>query len=175
MENKINLSRAGVILLVSILAGCSGALTLSNVDYSQPVETVLETDSEGMVHDRENHINFSILPLQYAETQDTSTVITDEIRMIRGEKGYYYITAVNYQHVYIMAPEQKKLKLIKKVKVNENGLEEPAFNQRAPFIQLLDLSSGESYTISHKGLAESKAGDQNSSQTPKETDKGEQI
>lgn len=132
---------------VLLLSGCSQPLTISNVDYSQPIETVLEPDENGVVRDVQHGLQFSILPLQFVETQDTSSVSTREIRMIRGREGFYYITAPGFKNVYVMRPDQNGLELKKKLKVNEEGLSEPAFNQRNSYIQLLNRGDNETYSI----------------------------
>lgn len=136
----------------SFMTGCQQTLMISDVDYSQPIETVLQPNEEGVVSDVEHGISFNILPIQYAETGDTTTVTTDEIRMIRGREGFYYITAVGYQNVYVMAPEEETLRLKKKILVNEGGISQPAFNQRSPYVQLLNRETGESYALSVEGI-----------------------
>ncbi|MDX1619297.1 MAG: hypothetical protein R3224_10970 [Balneolaceae bacterium] len=138
-----------------LFAGCGPSLQISNVDYSQPIETVLKPDDTGQIHDVQHGIQFNILPLQYVETQDTSSVMVDEVRLIRGRQGFYYITAPGFRHVYVMSPQKGKLNLVKKLMVSENGLQEPAFNQRNTHIQLLNRSNNETYTITADGIIES--------------------
>lgn len=137
------------------LAGCKQGMVISDVDYSQPIETVLQPNERGIVQDVEHGLTFSIMPLQYAETEDTSKVTTKEIRMIRSREGYYYITASGYKNVYVMEPEQSKLKLKKKIEISDKGIAEPAFNQRDPYIQLVSRDTGESYALTAEGIAES--------------------
>lgn len=144
------------LLLGVTTMGCKQSMVISKVDYSQPVETVLTPDDKGFVQDVQHGLKFNILPLQYAETQDTSTVTTHRIRMIRGSEGYYYITSDGYQNVYVMAPEKGSLKLKNKIKINEEGLAEPAFNQREPYIQLLNRSTGETYALNADGIQNPK-------------------
>lgn len=137
------------------LAGCKQSMVISKVDYSQPIETVLEPDEKGIVNDIEHGLKFSIMPLQYAETNDTASVTTNEIRMIRGQEGYYFITAPGYKNVYVMKPEKNQMKLEKKIEVSTDGIAKPAFNQREPYIQLISRESGESYALSSKGIENS--------------------
>lgn len=156
MERFSNLLGMIVLLTGFVLVGCTQTLVIKEVDYSQPVETVLEPGEQGQVTDAENNISFNILPLQYRETKDTTSVTTEEIRMIRGKEGFYYITASGYQHVYVMAPEKGSLKLEKQIKINSEGLQDPAFNQRNPYVQLLNKSTGETYALTKKGIAKPK-------------------
>jgi len=144
LTSSITAIGLGAVLL---LAGCSQSMFISNVDYSQPIETVLQPDEEGMVQDVQHGLRFSILPVQYEETQDTSSVSVNEVRLIRGREGYYYLTAPGFRNVYVLTPEQSGMKLKKKLEVDEEGISAPAFNQRNTHIQLLNRSNNTTYTI----------------------------
>lgn len=135
------------LLAAMTLTGCKQSMVIKRVDYSQPVESVLTPDEEGVVHDVQQGLKFNIKPLQYIETQDTSSVTTKEIRYIRGQAGFYYITAPDYKNVFVMSPEEGELKLNEQLTVSENGLERPAFNQRSSYILLINRESGESWEI----------------------------
>lgn len=139
----------GALLLFT---GCKQSMIISDVNYSQPIETVLIPDKNGVVQDVQHGLQFNVLPLQYAELQDTSSVKIDEVRMIRGQEGYYYITATDFKHVYVMTPEKNKLVLEKKLKVNEQGLSEPAFNQRSSYIELLNRGNDETYSVTSEEI-----------------------
>lgn len=135
-----------------IVIGCKQSMVISRVDYSQSIESVLTPNEQGVVKDVQHGLTFNIKPLQYVETRDTSTVTTNEVRYIRGTEGFYYITAPNYKNVYVMAPEKGKLKLKKKLVITEKGLEEPAFNQREQYIQLLNQKTGESWRVNPESI-----------------------
>lgn len=147
----------GLIGFLLLFAGCKQAMVISDVDYSQPIETVLVPDENGIVQDVQHGLQFNILPLQYAETQDTSSVTTNEIRMIRGKEGFYFITAPGYSNVYVMAPEMNKLKLEKTIEINDQGIAEPAFNQRDTYIQLLNRRTNETYSLTIDGIQNSES------------------
>jgi hypothetical protein len=53
-------------------------------------------------------------------------------------KGYYFITASKFKNVYVFGQIEGGLKLTNKILVSQDGLENPAFNQRPPYIQLLN-------------------------------------
>jgi len=144
--------KALLLICVTVFMGCSQALVISEVDYSQPIESVLQTNEKGMVNDVKSGLSFNILPLQYVETQDTSSVTTEEVRMIRGKEGYYYITSPGYQNVFVMAPEKGTLKLKNRILIKEGGISKPAFNQRNPYVQLLNRETGENYALTVKGI-----------------------
>ncbi len=139
------------LILSFAVMGCRHSMVISKVDYSQPIETVLEPDEKGVVNDVQNGMAFNVLPLQYAETGDSTSVTIDRIRMIRGSEGYYYITAEGYKHVYVMEPEKSSLKLKNKIEVSEEGIQNPAFNQRNKYVQLLNRKTGEYYALTFKG------------------------
>jgi len=143
---------AGLAATLFIISGCSQSMVISRVNYSQPIESVLTPDEDGVVRDGRNGIAFNMLPLQYEETQDTSSVTTSELRYIRGKKGFFYITAPAYRHVYLMTPEEGALELREKFLIGETGIDEPAFNQRDTFIQLVDRAAGDSYRLTPEGL-----------------------
>ena len=153
--------------LLLLLVGCKQSMVISDVDYSQPIETVLEPDEQGNVEDVQHGIRFNILPLQYAETGDSSTVNTREVRMIRGKEGFYYITAAGYSNVYVMAPDKHKLTLENKIKITETGIEKPAFNQRENYIQLLNRETNDIYTLTEQGVREKES--ENSEQEGQES------
>lgn len=144
--------KALLLICVTVFMGCKQTLVISDVNYSQPIESVLETDENGMVNDVRTGLTFNVLPLQYVETQDTSSVTTKEIRMIRGKEGYYYITSSGYKNVYVMAPEKSTLKLKNKILIKEGGISKPAFNQRNPYVLLLNRETGENYALTEKGI-----------------------
>lgn len=147
MKSLVNLLAVFTIVSAVVLTGCKQSMVISEVNYSQSVESVLTPNEDGVVEDIEHGISFNILPLQYEETQDTSSVTTKEVRFIRGQEGYYYITAPDYEHVYVMEPEESELKLKSKLAVTENGVAQPAFNQRSSYIQLLNRETGESWEV----------------------------
>ncbi len=149
---------AAILLLgVVVLTGCKQSMVISKVDYSQSIESVLTPDEDGTVEDVQHGLKFNIKPLQYIETQDTSSVTTEEVRYIRGQEGYYYITAPNYKNVYVLAPEKGELRLEETLKISESGLEQPAFNQRSSYIELLNRSTGDSWRLNPDGVESEKS------------------
>lgn len=144
------------VAVVSVI-GCKQSMVISKVDYSQPIESVLTPNEDGMVEDVKHGIKFNILPIQFKETQDTSSVTTSEIRYIRGAKGYYYLTAPTYKNVYMMSSEEGELKLQETFPLKEPGIDKPAFNQRAGYVQLVNRTTGEQYKLTPEGLTPEQA------------------
>ncbi|NGP89060.1 hypothetical protein [Fodinibius halophilus] len=147
MKSTIYTYVVSVVLSVILFMGCKSSMVIEKVDYSQSIESVITPNEDGLVKDIQRGLTFNIKPLQYAETQDTSEITTKQVRYIRGQEGYYYITAPNYKNVYVMAPEKGKLQLKEKLAVSESGIEKPALNQRASHVQLLSRTSGDSWKL----------------------------
>lgn len=137
------------VLMIGTVS-CGPSLVIQNVDYSQPLESVLTPDSENMVHDQRYAIKFSVSPI--LETEERSSV--NQIRLIRNTAGFYFVTASGFQNVYVFAPGEGELQLENTIEFLEDPLQEPAFNQRNDYIELVDLSDGETYRIDHEGILE---------------------
>lgn len=138
----------GTVLIIGIVS-CGPSLVLQNVDYAQPIESVLSPDSNNVVYDERYAVEFSISPL--LEEEGISSV--NEIRLIRNSTGHYFVTANGFSHVYIFFPAEAVLELQNKISF-ETGLGEPAFNQRNDYIEMVDLASGEVYRLDHEGIQE---------------------
>jgi len=128
-------------------AACGPSLVLEGVDYAQPVESVLAPDDNAEVHDQRYAVKFSISPI--LEEEGISQV--DEIRLIRNRAGYYFITAAGFNNVYVFEPSDSELALATIIEITEDGLEQPAFNQRDEYIELVDMGTGESYNLDQSG------------------------
>ncbi|HTX19510.1 MAG TPA: hypothetical protein VMG34_12720 [Bacteroidota bacterium] len=124
-------------ILGAIACGCS-SLTLSPVEYQWPVESVLRVDEKGSVEEPRYNMVFNVKPLLFEETADSTHVSGVQLRVIRDMSGYYFITAPKFKNVYVFASDEGKLKLEKKILINEKGLASPALNQAPPFIHLLN-------------------------------------
>jgi hypothetical protein len=126
-----------MFISIFILAGCS-SLTLKPADFSWPVESVLNIDSHGKVQNDRYSFSLNVKALFFAETQDSVTVPKVSLRMIRDVKGYYFITASQFKNVYVFEQTEGGLKLKNRILVAQNGLNEPALNQRIPYIQVVN-------------------------------------
>ncbi|MBO6524397.1 MAG: hypothetical protein JJ971_11260 [Balneolaceae bacterium] len=143
---------AFVLLTTFFLQACTKSLVVKNVNYAQQIESVLIPDADGNVTDVRHGLSYSILPFQYEEFNDSTTVKVSEVRMIRNHQGYYFITADKFKHVYVMAPKRGELKLERKILVDEEGLLSPAFNWREPVVQLIDNTNNVVILLNEKGI-----------------------
>lgn len=140
-------------MAIVTFAACGPSLELTGVEYSEPIESVLEPDADGNVEDPRTGLKFNVLALQEEETGEGTTVETPEVRVIRNFEGYYFITAPGYRNVYVFEPVESGLDLYEIIEVDEDGITEPAFNQRTPDIELLD-GPDVTYRLSKDGIVE---------------------
>ena len=127
----------GLFFLVFLVAGCS-PLMLKPADFSWPIESELKVNSNGMVHEDRYSISFSVKPLLYEETKDSTNLSNVTIRLIRDESGFYFITAPHFKNVYVFSQNDGGLSLENTIPVSKDGLSSPAFNEERPFVDLLN-------------------------------------
>ncbi|TVQ03891.1 MAG: hypothetical protein EA359_08155 [Balneolaceae bacterium] len=147
MKRKTIINLSVIFAVVMGTMACGTSLVIQDVDYSQPLESVLTPDADNRVHDQRYAIKFSIIPV----LQEEGITSVDEIRVIRNRAGYYFITASGFSHVYVFEPDESVLKLKNKIEIAGEGLGQPAFNQRNTHIELVDMISGQSYNIDQNG------------------------
>lgn len=128
-------------------AACGPSLVLQNVDYAQPLESILTPDSDNQVHDQRYAIKFDLSNI-LEEEGETSV---DEIRLIRNGAGYYFVTAAGFNNVFVFETAESELKLKTLIEITGNGIGQPAFNQRGSHIELVDLASGTTYNLDQNG------------------------
>lgn len=143
-----NLRLPVILAFMLILTGCGSSLVIQNVNYSQPLESVLSPDGDGVVHDQRYAIKFSVTPILEYEGSDE----VDEIRLIRNAAGFYFVTADGFSNVYIFAPGEGELLLHEEAALPDGPISQPAFNQRDNYIELIDQSSGQFYNLDQNGI-----------------------
>ncbi len=141
-----------LILLSAVGFSCSKSLVIENVNYAQHVESVVAPNQEGIVDDQRNNIRFSMLPLLEKEYGENSTDLPEFVRILRNSEGYYFITAEDFKYVYIFEPKRGELKLTKSILLAENGLEKPALNWRAPYIEVVSFNSDAPTYLDENGV-----------------------
>lgn len=125
------------VLLIIIGTACS-MLTLQPADFSWPVESKLKVDDQANVTEDRHSTDFNTLGLFYEEFRDSMAFKGKEIHLIRNNWGDYFITGKEFKNVYVFKASEGTLVLEKKIFISEFGLKAPAFNQRSPYIELLD-------------------------------------
>ena len=137
------------LFLILITAACS-VLTLQPANFGWPIESVLPVDDEGKVTDDRYSIEINTVGLFFDEFQDSLSYRGKEVRMIRDNQGFYFLTASDFKNVYVLKVNEGKLVLENKIFISEFGLEAPAFNQRDPYIELVDGAN--KMNLTHKGV-----------------------
>jgi hypothetical protein len=152
-------SMKSIIILIYfsfiVLAGCS-SLTLRPGDFGWPIESVLKVDEKGMIEDKQYYFSINVKDLLYNETQDSVNISNVTMRIIRDMNGYYFMTASKFKNVYVFEQIEGGLKLMNKILVAQDGIENPAFNQRPPYIQLLN-GQNPSILLTNEGILEGES------------------
>jgi hypothetical protein len=125
------------LILVALVAACS-VLTLQPANFSWPLESVLPVDDNGNVAEDRYSVEFNTQGLFFEEFQDSLAYIGREIRMIRDNQGFYFITASKFKNVYVFRANEGTMVMNTKIFISEFGLNNPALNQRNPYIELVD-------------------------------------
>lgn len=126
-----------IFIIFSLLVGCA-QITLEPSDFAWPIESVLDVDDEGMIQENRYSFSTNVKSLFIAETNDSTSFLKSSVRIIRDMDGYYYIIANGFKNVYLFNANNGKLVLKEKYLISEFGLDLPAFNQRKPYIELLE-------------------------------------
>jgi len=150
MKHLRLLGNISAATLLVFAVACGPSLTLTDVDYAQPMESVASPDQNGNVQDVRLGIRFNVTELNVKERGEGSS-LPEEVRFIRSRDGYYFVTAPGYRNVYVFEVEERALDLKRVIRVSGAGLANPAFNQRSPYIQLID--GDVEYRLTKDGLA----------------------
>ncbi len=140
-----------IILLFSagLLASCS-SLVLKPADFAWPIESVIRVGDDGTVKDSRYSLSFNAKGLFYEETEDSLAYLDRDLRIIRNTQGYYFITSDKFKNVYVFNAVEGELRLNEKIEISETGMDNPAFNQRPPYIQL--ISGDKKYNLTNEGI-----------------------
>jgi hypothetical protein len=135
------------------LTACSN-LVLKQTNFAWPVESVINVDNEGNVEIQRYSESFNVKPLYFKEMGDSLAYQNQQIRVIRNEKGFYFMTANNFKNVYVFSMDDGRLVLDKKIEISkEAGVTNPAFNQRPPYIEFVyGENNGSKVNLTEKGI-----------------------
>jgi hypothetical protein len=139
------------LLLLVVTAFACSTLTLKQAEYAWPIENALKVDAKGNIIEQRYSFTLNVKPLFFEEFKDSTNYIGKEIRIIRDKAGYYFITSKNFKNVYVFKSIESGMELENKILISElKGLTAPAFNQKAPNVELLDNPN--KYLLNYKGL-----------------------
>jgi hypothetical protein len=145
----MHMIKYSIILVAAVLAGCS-SLRLSPADFSWPVESVIHVDDSGIAKENRYDISFNARPLYFEETGDSLAYLDRDLRIIRDTLGYYYITGNKFKNVYVFTMGNGAFNLENKIMISEAGITDPVFNQRPPYIELIE--GNKQYYLSNNGI-----------------------
>ena len=127
-----------VLLLFLVITVACSTLTLKPTNFAWPVESVLKINDDGKVIEDRYAIEFDARGIFFEEFQDSSAFENKKLRMLRDMNGYYFFTSEKFKNVYVFKADEGALVLENKIPVSETGLENPALNQREPYVELID-------------------------------------
>lgn len=130
--------KVGLFVTTCVLfAACSG-VKLAPAEFGWPIESVLKVDESGFVKEDRYSLSFNTKPMFLKETEDSTAFNGKSIHLIRNSEGYYFITSAGFKNVYVFTMNQGALLQHKIILISETGMKNPVFNQRKPFIELID-------------------------------------
>ena len=104
------------IVVATLLFSCS-SLTLTPVEFSWPLESVLKIDNNGFVKEDRNSISFDTKALFLEETEDSLGYAGKTLHLIRNNEGFYFMTAVDFKNVYVFTVEESAFSLENKIQI----------------------------------------------------------
>lgn len=125
------------VILLALVTGCS-TLILKPADFSWPVESVEKVAANGNVDIARYSISFNVKSLFFKETGDSLAYQDQKLSVIRNTEGYYFMVADNFKNVYVFTMHDGGFKLDNTIAITDTTrMQNPAFNQRPPYIQLV--------------------------------------
>ncbi|NWF50313.1 MAG: hypothetical protein HXY49_07210 [Ignavibacteriaceae bacterium] len=137
-----------LIIMLSIPA-CT-MLVLQPVNFAWPIESVVIPDENGIAKEERYSLSFNTKQLFFEEVGDSLAYLDKELRVIRNSSGYYFITGNRFKNVYVFKGAEGALELENKIFLSEFGVEKPAFNQRPPYVELVD--GNKKLYLTHQGI-----------------------
>ncbi len=147
----MNKTKIFLVIFTAVLTGCT-SLTLTPANFAWPIENVVTTDNTGSVVIDRYSTEFNASNLFKAEFGDSTEIAGKELRVIRDQFGFYFMTAEGFMNVYVFEVDNGKFVQSGKIFITKDGMTNPALNQRAPNIEL--LYDGRAYILDNKGVKE---------------------
>ncbi|MBN1968469.1 MAG: hypothetical protein JXR48_06085 [Candidatus Delongbacteria bacterium] len=138
-----------IALISAYVVSCNNPTLISKADYNWPLEKVIQVTNDGLQVKTPDIFAFEVTVFFEKE----GIVLGEDgalIRMIMGDKGYYYLTAKGFKTVYVLQWVEGGLAIKKEIKVSDEGLINPFFNQKKTNVLLVDGDN--SYSINFTGI-----------------------
>ena len=139
ISSNLTISRLFLLCTMMAISSCS-SLRLTEVNFGWPVESVQTVGANNAIDEGRYSLTMRVAPLAAEEFHDSSALIGKSLHILRNNDGFYFVTGPQFKTVYVFKPGQGELILESRVQVSPTGLKNPAFNQRAPYVELLDGS-----------------------------------
>ena len=119
------------------LLSCA-SLTVSNVDYAWPVEAPVTVSHTNSITIERYGLTCNLSKVAEKEFQDSTALAGAQVRILRNNEGYYFLTGPRFKHVYVFRAATSELIAEHIFDITTTGLQNPALNQRPPYIELVD-------------------------------------
>lgn len=128
------LTKRIILFLIVLLVSSCSKVYITPVNFGWAAEQELTVSENNTITDTRNSIFFDLEQIFADENIDT----VKSIRVIRDRFGFYYLTAQNFKNVYVLKAVENSFFLQKKINIlTKDSLENPAFNQRKKYIELV--------------------------------------
>ncbi len=132
------IKKIAAVALIFVVTACGSSVKVTNVNFAQPVETVMTANSNGDVSDARSGLSFNIREVLDNEGISRSDFGGTSVRVIKNHNGYYFVTARGFRNVYVMEVRENELRAKEVIRISSERLTNPVLNQRDPNIQLVD-------------------------------------
>ena len=147
-----------IALLAAVLIGGCASLQLQPVNFSWASEEIIDVESNGTVSAKRYSVEFNVKALLQQEFAGDSVAAKGAkmVRVIRDKAGFYFITGPDFKNVYVFTHGDGSLSLSNTIAISpEKKMEDPKFNQREEYIEL--LNSGSSLKLTKGGIQQGGA------------------
>lgn len=150
--DKMAYKKILLLIFAGLLITSCSTLTLTPAEFGWPIEAVLKVDNKGFVKEDRSAVLFDTKALFLEEMQDSLGFAGKTLHVIRNHEGFYFMTASDFKNVYVFGTAKNSFTLENKIQIGEVGLKNPAFNQRKPYIELID--DGKTFKLTSEGIEE---------------------
>jgi hypothetical protein len=140
------------LFFAAILSACS-TIVLKPVNYAWPVENVVPVASDFNIAVPRYSLTINIKPILKEEKLiKNNSPIVNQIRLIRDDKGYFYLTGELFKNVYVITAEEGEMEVENKIFISNKGMVSPAMNYRNGYIELLLNDGKKILKINNDGI-----------------------
>ncbi len=140
------------LVLSALFTACS-SITVKPVQYGWPVENVVKIASDFNITFPRYSISMNVKNIfENEKLIKNNSPVSHQIRFIRDNLGYYYLTGELFKNVYVLKSEESEMKVINEIFIDKKGMISPAMNQRGNYIELLLDNGKRKLKINNDGI-----------------------